>query len=125
MTPQIPRFTTPIIATTAQSFAQNQNDFINLSMFKTPKKPFIFENDILFWQQLFFIAVNQNTVLWTLKLGFNELISLHQFFIATLSTTAPFGIEIPFATTQQQKKLNFASSRLQKPITFFYFFYFF
>ena len=40
VTSQIPRFVTPVTATIAQFFAQNQNDIMDLSMFKRQKKTF-------------------------------------------------------------------------------------
>ena len=77
--PQITRFTTPIITTIAQFPVQNQNDIMDLSMFKRPKKLFTPEKKTVLTTTFVFIAVIQDAELWTIKLRFNELISLYQF----------------------------------------------
>ena len=82
MTLSVSRFTTPSITIFVQSpiFATtDQSDPMDLSVSKGPKKPFITEKKNTVLTITFaFIAVNQDTELWTTKLRPSESISLHQ-----------------------------------------------
>ena len=122
MTPQIPRFTTSIIATTAQFFTQDQNDFIDLSVLKKPKKLYTFEkrkyrfdNNFCFYcRKPSHRIINHKITIQRVNFVLSILIDIisdgpvrHRIFSCNNTTT--------------RKNLNLASSRLQKPPRFFIF----
>ena len=67
-----------------------------------------------------FIAVNQDTELWTKKLRPNELIRYTSSYCYVINENLVCYWS-PFCSTATKKNLNFAFNRLQKPLRFFIF----
>ena len=100
MTPQFPRFTTPVIVTIAQFFVQDQKDPMDLSAFKRPRNFFTPEKrKYRFDNNLFFYCDKPKHRVMDYKITIYQI----NFVISTSLTTVPFAIDFFLQKTQQGK----------------------
>ena len=122
VTPSVSRFTTPFITIFAQSPAfatTDQSDPMDLSASRGPKKILTPEKRIYRLTTTFvYIAINQDTELWIIKLRPSESISLQQLPLLRHQQKPRLLLKLPH---NNREKFKPCIQSFAKTITFFYF----